>query len=240
MKYAISSESMKLSDEKTIKSGVSAIELMDRASHALFCVAREIGANNIAVVCGSGNNGGDGYALSLKLLDSGRQVQVYGKIPKTQSAMYYYDILMDKYSERFCPIEKMQSLESFDLVVDCLLGIGIIGQLSAEYASYIDKINTGKYIVSCDIPSGLNSDNGKKSPVSVIANRTIAVQSYKTGHFLADGKDVCGKLEICDIGIEIFGKKYFIVDSKFVKNCFSIKLNNSHKGDYGRWNCCVF
>jgi len=147
--------------------------------------------------------------LSLKLLDSGRQVQVYGKIPKTQSAMYYYDILMDKYSERFCPIEKMQSLESFDLVVDCLLGIGIIGQLSAEYASYIDKINTGKYIVSCDIPSGLNSDNGKKSPVSVIANRTIAVQSYKTGHFLADGKDVCGKLEICDIGIEIFGKKYF-------------------------------
>ena len=46
MKYAISSESMKLSDEKTIKSGVSAIELMDRASHALFCVAREIGANN--------------------------------------------------------------------------------------------------------------------------------------------------------------------------------------------------
>ncbi len=234
MKYAISSESMKLSDEKTIKSGVSAIELMDRASHALFCVAREIGANNIAVVCGSGNNGGDGYALSLKLLDSGRQVQVYGKIPKTQSAMYYYDILMDKYSERFCPIEKMQSLESFDLVVDCLLGIGIIGQLSAEYASYIDKINTGKYIVSCDIPSGLNSDNGKKSPVSVIANRTIAVQSYKTGHFLADGKDVCGNLEICDIGIEIFGKKYFIVDSKFVKNCFSIKLNNSHKGDYGR------
>ena len=87
MKYAISSESMKLSDEKTIKSGVSAIELMDRASHALFCVAREIGANNIAVVCGSGNNGGDGYALSLKLLDSGRQVQVYGKIPKTRKVL---------------------------------------------------------------------------------------------------------------------------------------------------------
>lgn len=234
MKYAISSESMKLSDKKTIESGVSAIELMDRASHALFCVVSEIDANNIAVVCGSGNNGGDGYALALKLFESGRQVQVYGKIPKTQTAMHYYDILIDKYSESFCSIEKMQSLDNFDLVVDCLLGIGIKGQLSDEYTSYINKINTGKYNISCDIPSGLNSDNGKKSPVSVIANRTIAVQSYKTGHFLADGKDVCGNLEAVDIGIKIFGKKYFIIDGEFVKNCFSIKLNNSHKGDYGR------
>ena len=97
MKYAISSESMKLSDEKTIKSGVSAIELMDRASHALFCVAREIGANNIAVVCGSGNNGGDGYALSLKLLDSGRQFKFYCKNTKKQSEIYYYKIFIVKY-----------------------------------------------------------------------------------------------------------------------------------------------
>lgn len=234
MKFAISSESMKLSDENTIKSGVSAIKLMDRASHALFCAIKDLKCDNIAVICGSGNNGGDGYSLAVKLLDAGKNVTIYGKIPKTQSSMYYYKILLEKYSQSFCLINEMQNLDNFDLVVDCLLGIGIKGQLSEEYIKYIEKINTAEYIISCDIPSGLNSDNGLKSPISVIANKTIAVQSYKTGHFLGDGKDVCGDLEVCDIGIEILGEKYFIADSQFVKNLFSIKLNNSNKADYGR------
>ena len=83
MEYAISSESMRLSDENTIKKyGVSAIALMERAAHAIFNVIVNGNYNKIVVVCGSGNNGGDGYALALQLLDMHKNVKVFGKIPK--------------------------------------------------------------------------------------------------------------------------------------------------------------
>lgn len=235
MEYAISSESMKLSDENTIKyKGVSAEKLMERASHALFDLIKKENVSKIAIVCGSGNNGGDGYSLALKLLDAKYSVVVYGKVPKTSTAKFYYDKLISANSLAFVPISQMEDMAKYDLVVDCLLGNGIKGQLSEEYISYIDKINSAKFILSCDIASGLNSDNGKKSPVAVRANVTLAVQSYKLGHFLGDGKDCTGKLQKCDIGIDIVGKKYYISDNELVKNSFGERLNNSHKGSFGR------
>ena len=98
MDFAISSESMRLSDEYTIKNcGVSAIQLMDRAANAIFNEIESGEYRKIAIVCGSGNNGGDGYCLALKLLDKGYNVAVFGKTPKTDSARYYFDILINKY-----------------------------------------------------------------------------------------------------------------------------------------------
>ena len=235
MEYAISSESMRLSDENTIKKyGVSATALMKRAAHAIFNVIVNGNYNKIVVVCGSGNNGGDGYALALQLLDMHKNVKVFGKIPKTDAAKHYYDILVNKYKNSYSEISALKDIENYDLVVDCLLGIGIKGELSEEYINYINTINTGKFIISCDIASGLNSDNGLISPVAVKADLTIAIQSYKTGHFLSDGKDYCGKLQLCDIGIEIIGEKYYICNDDFVKNSFLTRKNNSHKGSFGR------
>lgn len=235
MDFAISSESMRLSDEYTINNcGVSAIQLMDRAADAIFNEIISGEYRKIAIVCGSGNNGGDGYCLAIKLLDKGYRVVVFGKTPKTDSAKYYFDILQNKYSFDFNEISKITNLSRYHLVVDCLLGNGIKGNLTDEYVNYINIINTAKYIISCDIPSGLNSDTGVKSPVSVKANKTIAIQCYKTGHFLQDGKDHTGELKLCDIGIKVLGEKYYICDNEFVKKCFVPRLHNSHKGDYGR------
>ncbi len=238
MDFAISSESMRLSDEYTIKNcGVSAIQLMDRAANAIFNEIESGEYRKIAIVCGSGNNGGDGYCLALKLLDKGYNVAVFGKTPKTDSARYYFDILINKYPFDFKEISKLTNitnLSRYHIVVDCLLGNGIKGNLTDEYIGYINVINTGKYIISCDIPSGLNSDTGVKSPVSVKANKTIAIQCYKPGHFLQDGKDHTGELKVCDIGIEVLGEKYYICDNEFVKKIFLPRLHNSHKGDYGR------
>lgn len=234
MIYAVSSESMRLSDEQTIKNGVSATELMDRAAHALFSLVEKHNASEIAIVCGSGNNGGDGYCLALKLLDSGKSTVIFGKKPKTESAKFYFDKLLAKYPQNYVEIDKMQDLTKFDLVVDCLLGNGFKGKLNEEYIDIINKINEARYIVSCDLPSGLNSDNGKKSPIAVASNQTLAIQSYKTGHFLQDGKDCCGELTICDIGIEVIGRKYYIPDEQFVKSAFPKRAENCHKGNFGR------
>ncbi len=234
MKYAISSESMKLSDKMTIESGVSAIELMYRASHALFELIKDKKPNKIAIICGSGNNGGDGYSLALILAKNNFDIKVYGKLPKTESSKYYYNRLIAHFPDKFVDINTLTDLSEFDIVVDCLLGIGIKGNLTEEYIHYIGTINKSKYIISCDIASGLNSDNGLKSPVSVNASETLAIQSYKTGHFLVDGKDCSGKLVLCDIGIEIVGEKYYIIDDQFVKNNMPARLNNTHKGSFGR------
>ena len=154
MEYAISSESMRLSDENTIKKyGVSAIALMERAAHAIFNVIVNGNYNKIVVVCGSGNNGGDGYALALQLLDMHKNVKVFGKIPKTDAAKHYYDILVNKYKNSYSEISALKDIENYDLVVDCLLGIGIKGDLSKEYINYINIISLS-WRIKCQILNG--------------------------------------------------------------------------------------
>lgn len=233
MIYAITTENMKNSDNLTIKKGVSACELMKKASNALFEQVKILDAYNIAIVCGSGNNGGDGYALANILLENSYNVMVFGKLPKTMESKFYFDKLLQNYPENLKNINEMQDLTGFDLVVDCLLGIGLKGDLSAEYQGYINLINGAKYVLSCDMPSGLNSDNGKVQSCCVKADMTMAIQCFKTGHFLQDAKDYVGNLVCSDIGIDVVGDKISIIDENYAKIAFAPRKQNCHKGDFG-------
>lgn len=234
MIYAVDSAVMRASDKMTIEGGVSELELMRMASIALFNEVIKNKPNKVAIVCGSGNNGGDGYSLACELLEKTQiSVVVFGKVPKTNSAKFYFDKFLKLNNASFCEISQMKSLEEFDLIVDCLLGVGFDGELRDDYKEYIKIINQSKYILSCDIPSGLNADNGIVNDIAVKANITLAIQSAKVGHFLNDGKDFVGKLEICDIGIKIIGKQYAIVDENYAKSAFPDRKQNTNKGSYG-------
>lgn len=235
MIFAVDNEVMRASDKRTIENGISELDLMKRASLGLLdCVKEHLPHHNIAIVCGSGNNGGDGYSLACELLKFPQiSFKIFGKKPKTNAGKYYFDEIA-KNSELFCDISTMQDLSKFDLVVDCLLGTGFKGVINEEYGKYISIINqTAKYVISCDIASGLNGNNGFVEKIAVKANQTAVIQAYKLGHFLNDGKDYSGKLKLCDVGIEIVGKRYYIVDEEYAKRAFPPKKQNCNKGTFG-------
>ena len=187
---------MRESDAYTIANLVPSKELMYRAAMGIFNAAKWHG--NIAIVCGSGNNAGDGYALSCILADNGIKstlIRVSDKF--SEDGKYYYDMAMSK---GVCDSADLD-LSEFDIVVDCLLGTGFSGEPRGNYASAINAINqSGAYVVSADINSGMNGDTGE-SVLAVKSDLTVSIGYYKTGMFLGNAPTLIGHLVNVDIGI---------------------------------------
>ena len=232
MMRILTNEQMRLADKLTIEGGVSGCELMRRAGEA---IARSLPADKkIYIICGKGNNGGDGYSAAVVLKKSGCSVNVFATdVPKGDSAVF-----AEQYKKCGGVIYGAEQCDfKCDVIVDCLFGTGFHGTVGGIYADMIEKINNcGAFVVSADIPSGLNGDNGR-GKVCVQADMTIAIQAAKLGHFLGKGKDVCGKLIIEDIGIDCADFGAQVIDEEFCAKLFPPRSNDSNKGTYGR--CAV-
>lgn len=204
--------------------------LMCRAGIAVAnevaAIADNINAGKILVVCGTGNNGGDGYVCAALLKKRGYNVAVYAMEGNLSS-----DCAREKAAYSGGYTEET----SADIIVDCLFGTGLCRAVSGKYAETIDKINrSGAYIISADIPSGLNGDNGLVESCAVKADITVAIAEYKTGYFLNDGPDYCGKIIKKDIGITCPEENYAqIYEDIDINKFYPKRKRNSHKGTYG-------
>ena len=217
MERILSSKQMRDADRFTIdKLGVSEDVLVLRAGKA---VAEEIkkrfNGGRVLVCVGNGNNGADGRIVAKELCNT-----------KTFSVAVF-DI-SDGLNELLD--------EKYDVIVDCLFGTGLNREITGEYLKIIKKINSSDaFVVSCDIPSGLNADAGKPMAVAVKANLTVAIQEYKLGHFLNDGPDFTGEIISKDIGISLLDDKFvYKIDNNCVKQLFKPRCRNSNKGSYGK------
>ena len=150
----------------------------------------------------------------------------------SEDGKYYFDICKQK------GIAHTQWNGSFDFspytqIVDCIFGIGFHGKLDANSATLIDAINkSGKTVISADINSGLGGDNGLGTPC-IESDLTVAIQSYKPGHFLAQAKDVIKKDTCIDIGIATPNQRIYLLEENDVAALFEERKNHSHKGNYG-------
>ena len=219
---------VKQSDKKTADL-ISEKELMYRAGRAVFELLPL--SDSYAVVCGKGNNGGDGYVTAEFLKNAGRRVTVYNTADKTTETAGYY---LQKCVNSGVNVVSYggQSFEE-TVIVDCIFGIGFHGTPSGSEAEAIKNINkSGSYVVSVDINSGLDANNGL-TELCVISDLTVAVQAYKPGHFLSSAKDVIKKHTTVDIGIDIDGEPYKLCEKDDFKSVFPQRKNNSHKGTYG-------
>ncbi len=162
--------------------------------------------HSIAVVCGKGNNGGDGYVAGAMLMDAGYRVMVFG--------LYYREELsgeavmaFDEYASRrgtlmhVTDAEELGRLSSFDVVVDAVLGTGIQGPPRGLAASAIEAINSaGRPVVSADTPSGLDNDTGTPGPSCVRAAMTVTMGFPKLGACFYPGRELTGTLVVKDLG----------------------------------------
>lgn len=229
MKIYLSNAEMRAADEATISGGTPSEELMARAGRA---IAREValaavsrGAKSVLFVCGTGNNGGDGYVAARLLRGSGLHIMVYGLTGRLSA---------DCEREKARYDGEYSSDISADIIVDCIFGTGLCREVTGEHARIIERINaSGAYVISADIPSGLNGDNGKIMGVAVRANLTVAIACPKLGHVLGDGIDLCGERLDRDIGIK--AEEYAVTSPEDgdISAFFPERKRNSHKGTYG-------
>lgn len=195
--------------------GISADELMNNAGRELANIILDIyGRKKILFVCGSGNNGGDGFTAA-KILDAD---VAYFKYPRTKQAKRKFRELKRK------PIVYTSKiLDNYDVVVDCVLGTGISGDIKQPYKDYINFVNESKkVVVACDVPSGF----GSSGPV-IKADTTITFHDIKEGM----NEENCGNIIVVDIGIpdkvsEIVGRGDMLR--------YPIPKNDSYKGQNGR------
>ena len=222
---------MRLSDAMTIKEKISSKELMYRAAMGVFNNVKWYG--KIAIVCGTGNNAGDGYALAIILKENGFNPDILLIENKfSEDGEYYFT--KAKQSNINSPIINGSTSFEYDIIVDCLLGTGFKGEPKANYIDVINKINNSKaYVVSVDINSGLNGDNGLAS-IAVQSDLTVSIGSYKYGHFLNQAKDFIKEKINVDIGIDILKEDVELLEKENVKEFFKKRINFSNKGDYGR------
>ena len=206
--FAISVAKMREADQYTIAHGTSSKELMRRAAQGVFDAYPGWEEAKTLVVCGPGNNGGDGFALASILKGKGLDVTVLISSEKfSEDGAFYYKQCIEKGVPVMVYGKDTPDYSSFHIIVDCLLGTGFTGVPRDSIASIIGEINyaretAGGYVISVDINSGLNGDTGE-GETAVVSDLTVSIGYYKTGLFCGKGPDVIGALVNVDIGIEL-------------------------------------
>jgi|GEM_PF-26881 len=225
--------------------------LMENAGRSIFDYIKDLNKefSKVIILCGLGNNGGDGFVLARQLYnrDIPFEIFVIGDADKIKGdALSNLDILR-KLEVDINTIEdkyKIRSLEQIidknDLIIDAILGIGIKGpvrELSSEVIEVINSLyNT---VISVDLPSGVNSDTGTIENIAVKADATITLGLPKFGNILFPGANYNGDLKIGHVGIspkiaDAIASKTFIITKKMIKEYIPKRTADSHKGTYGK------
>lgn len=202
----ISVEQMRASDAWTIEHLTSSKELMHRAGEAIFNQMQKVNCEGpVAIVCGSGNNAGDGYVVALELNKAKIDCEIILASEKfSEDGKYYFDQCMEQnIPVKVCSSQKLD-LSKYNTILDCLLGTGFSGSnVRGNVASLINAINSScAYVVSADINSGLNGNTGE-GDLYVISDLTVSIGFFKHGHFRGLASTAMKKKVNCDIGIKL-------------------------------------
>jgi ADP-dependent NAD(P)H-hydrate dehydratase / NAD(P)H-hydrate epimerase len=198
----LTAEEMACADRLTIEGGVPGATLMENAGRA---VADEVSrrfpdAETVAVLCGPGNNGGDGFVAARHLKERGYKVRLGfngdpARLPADAAAM------AERWGEAR---QKLSSdlLSGGDVVVDALFGAGLARPIEGAFAELIDRVNASDLpVVAIDVPSGIDGTTGEVRGTAIKAIATVTFFRRKPGHLLLPGRLHCGEVKLAQIGI---------------------------------------
>lgn len=226
-------------DRALMEGGTPGIELMNRAGRAAFAEAmrRWPDADHITVLCGTGNNGGDGFVFArlaheagcaVRVLLVGERDRIRGDARLAWEAMGAAGITAEPFAG---------DLGAADLLVDGLFGTGLDREVTGTHRAAIDALNGhGAPVLALDLPSGLHADSGTVLGTAVRATATVTFVALKRGMFTADGPDHCGEITLDDLG----APPGFFDDHppaarllRFPPTPLPRRRRNSHKGVFG-------
>ncbi len=225
--------------------GIPGIDLMGKAGSAVAEYAQNMIAGihtpKVAIICGKGNNAGDGYKAALELQKVGVNPQIFILLDKkdiTGDSLFFYEKCVKENVALTHLVELPK--QKYDLIIDALLGTGFKGELRAPILDFTKWINNQKSLVlSIDIPSGVNSNSGNVAKNAIIADATVTMSMTKVGMTLEPGKSHCGEVIPVDIGFpdiynELHGIKYRMVDEDLAYKYLKAPDVNTHKHRQGK------
>lgn len=249
------SQQMRIADEISIKDySIPGIVLMENAALGIANeIKKEINngrlpiEGNAVIMCGTGNNGGDGFAVARHLRSIGWYTEViicgdYNKIAgdalTNLRIIEKMEIPIKTFDEGYKGL--LNNNIKRDLIIDAILGTGFKGELKTGIKLIIDRVNNDNaYVISIDIPTGLNSDTGFVNDSCIKANKTVTLGLPKIGLVINDGPIYCGELVIENLTIpnEVYdriGINRYLTDEKLLRKYIIPRVNDSHKGAYGK------
>lgn len=189
-------EQMYRADALAVAAGVASLTLMERAGRAVAEeILRRFGARPTLVLCGPGNNGGDGFVVARLLRDWGWPVRV-ALLGETARLKGDAAIMAKRWGG---PFESVTSLDGAGLIVDALFGAGLSKPLSAQILWLFSSVKVP--VVAIDVPSGIDGASGQARPFALNAGLTVTFFRKKPGHVLMPGREYCGETVVADIGI---------------------------------------
>ena len=225
----LTTDLIRRSEESAVASGAFSLrDLMFRAGKAaaeIIMQKYDCKGKKITVVCGRGNNGGDGCVIAGILAENGAEVTVTAPFgaPATENAAYYYGKLQFvTKADSFTP--------NADIIVDAIFGIGFNRAPDEKTAEIIRKMNSADCVrIAVDIPSGVQADSGRVLGPAVNADLTVTFIALKPCFVLPFGSDYCGEVVVADIGAPPVGHSFLTTE----KPLFKKRRHNSHKGTFG-------
>jgi hydroxyethylthiazole kinase-like uncharacterized protein yjeF len=229
--------------------GIPSLTLMDRAGRAVAEAAQELAGvkGRVVVVCGAGNNGGDGYVAARLLRGAGRDARVLALVPAERLSPDARAV-REQAQRAGVPIDEAGELGGVDagvgdVVVDAIFGTGLARAPEAAFAGAIARIEAarvaGARVVAVDVPSGLSADTGRPLGPCVRADRTVTFGFQKRGLVLFPGAAFAGEVSVADIGIPPEAARRVPVGCELVSDVEARLLvppraPDAHKGDAGR------
>jgi len=241
MKSVLNSTEMKAIDEYSIVTqGIPQEVLMERAANEVVTVMKQHikREDHILVVCGPGNNGGDGVAAGRILYLQGYHVALLF-IGEEQKASIGFQRQLQIAKNLGIPMEHSNKLCEYNIIIDAIFGVGLSRVVTGIYEEIIGQINALKATVfAVDIPSGICADEGRVMNFAVRANYTITFGYLKIGLLLYPGADYAGEIKVVDIGFASLSE----VNIKASTICFDpedlsllpIRSNYGNKGTFGK------
>lgn len=242
MRYLVDGSQMKRADQYTIHTlGVPSLVLMERA--AMSCVEvmtdRYLDLSRTCVVCGSGNNGGDGLAIARILTQRGYPVTacfIGNQEHCTEETKEQMRLLKEAGGKVVYEYEEAE----YSVVIDAIFGVGLSRTIEGKYRTIIEQMNGSPGIkVAVDIPSGISSANGAVLGIAFRADITVTFQLEKLGLQLYPGREYAGEIYAADIGIctEVLKDDIsaaYTYDRNEYSRLLPVRKADSHKGTYGK------
>lgn len=252
MKILTAAEMRDVDRLTTARYGVSELTLMENAGRSVaeFIHGRftDLAQRRLLVLCGKGNNGGDGFVVARHLKNFGAKPEVYfaGRLSEVKGGaatnLNRWKKIGKLQSDAALTRKFFETLPAGTIIVDALLGTGVRGSVDGRLREIIDAVNErepGTQIVAVDIPSGLHADTGEVEGAAIVADHTITFTAPKTGMVAGEGAHRVGTVRVAQIGtppelVAELGKGSLHWSDAFESAAYSIARRiEGNKGDYG-------